>query len=609
MRKITDFMESVGSMFPTNQTTVSEGRLTDGLKKIGVEIKKKFRQVVQLFSGWVARFGRSSYWLAIGEDGEPLTAITPLTAGQAYKDGEIDKETTFVQLDGNSARALGFKTDRKEAKKLYGKGNSLDYWREMVKESTAYGEPIDQINEVKMENEDPEAVYNVLDTADLEAEIASVLKRGSKATPLLIFGAPGIGKTAILDSVLNTLPDGKDWSLITKTLSNETPENFTLPKYVEVDGQTKATDIPKTWMPVYKPTGDAAKDEELDEKCGKGLLFIDELSRASAQVLNVILPLVNERRMNDYKLGSGWVIICASNRPEDELSGQTNIGNALANRFEIVYYEPTVKSWSKWANTQGYMSPLLTQWLSMAESENLGGGKFFYFDPNEDGEYDSPTALMCTPRSWTNAMRRLATYAETGTLEGFTIFDVPRQKIAMTLNKYVPRVAVDSFLAFLDTVGKIGDFDKAVEAVWKNGGQGLKVSKKDLQLISIPLAQLIVSSKAGELPTEEEYASLVDWLISTGSDQLTSYIMDIIQTMYAGDLDESLRPYFFVLRSTYDKATPVKKQALEGKFKPMLDKLKVNIADFPDYSASQKNLGAKFKDVFASAKVGDLEGL
>ena len=67
-------------------------------------------------------------------------------------------------------------------------------------------------------------------------------------------------------------------------------------------------------MPVYKPTGDAVKDNELDAACGKGLLFIDELSRASAQVLNVVLPLVNERRFNGYKLGSGWVIICASNR-------------------------------------------------------------------------------------------------------------------------------------------------------------------------------------------------------------------------------------------------------------------------------------------------------
>ena len=34
-----------------------------------------------------------------------------------------------------------------------------------------------------------------------------------------------------------------------------------------------------------QPTGDAVKDNELDAACGKGPLFIDELSRASAQVL------------------------------------------------------------------------------------------------------------------------------------------------------------------------------------------------------------------------------------------------------------------------------------------------------------------------------------
>lgn len=616
MKKITDFTESV----PSIMANVNEGSFTAKLKELGKVVKEKFTKAVQMVFGWVAKIGKGSYWCPVDSEGHIQPAINPITAGEAYRSGEIDKSTTFVQLGKVESAAINFKTSRKDAYNLYGKGNTLDYLRRMVKEEQTSALPQvleelgwitkEQLNEVKLQNEDPLAKYNVLDTPALEARINVALKQNGKVAPLLIYGAPGIGKTAVLETVLNTLPDGKDWNLIVKTLSNETPENFTLPKYVEVNGETKADDIPKTWLPVYKPTGDAVKDNELDAACGKGLLFIDELSRASAQVLNVVLPLVNEHRFNGYKLGSGWVIICASNRAEDELSGQSNIGNALSNRFSVVYYEPTAKSWAKWAKTQGYISPVLTQWLEMAETEQLGGGKFFYWDPNEKGDMDQETKLMCTPRAWTNAMRELACYAQTGTLEGFTIFDLPREIIAMTLNMYVPADAVDSFLAFLDMIRKIGNFDAIVDAVWRNSGKGINIPKKDLALVSLPLAQLIVANHAGSLPTEEEYESLTDWLISTGSDQLTSYVFDIMLEMYAGKVKEDKRKFLFIARGVYDKSPATRQTEIESTFKPMLQAWGLSsMKELPDYSKSQQKLGAKFKDIFAAAAVDGKDGL
>ena len=164
------------------------------------------------------------------------------------------------------------------------------------------------------------------------------------------------------------------------------------------------------------------------------------------------------------------------------MSGQTTIGNALGNRFVQVFYEPTVKSWRKWADKQSFISPLLLQWLSMPDSEEFSGGKFYYMDPNEDMDSAGATTLMCTPRAWTNAMRELALYSHTGSLEGFTIFDIDRDILAFTLNQYVPAQAIDSFLAFLDVIQKIGNFDRAVEAVWKNDGKGFSIAKKDLKL-------------------------------------------------------------------------------------------------------------------------------
>ena len=573
-----------------------EERIDEGFRDFLDNLKQKFKQALSYLRGVVVKL-TGSYWCPVDDNGQVLNAISPLTAGQAYKDGNIDKNTTLVVPDKKGKAITGCNTNKKDAEKLYGKGNSIKYWLRAIKECEQLtGRPI---NEVKMHTEDPEAMYNVLDTPALMEEV-KICFANKSLSRLLIWGAPGIGKTAILMNVLKSLPNGDKMNLVVKTLSNETPDNFTLPKYVEIDGQEKATDVPKTWLPVYKPTGDPAKDQILDDACGQGLLFIDELSRATPQVLNVILPIVNEGIFNGYKLGSNWVIIVASNRAEDEMSGQSDIGNALGNRFRQVYYEPTAKSWMQWAKNENYISPLLLSWLSMGE-DNMSGAKYFYMDPNESMEGAGVTKLMCTPRSWTNAMRQLAIYSNTGTLEGFSIFDIPRSIMARTLNQYVPAQAVDSFLAFLEVVSKIGNFDDAVKDVWTNAGKNLKIARKDLHLVALPLSQLIVTSHNDSLPTEEEFTSLCKWLVSTGSDQLTSYVLDVMQNVYAADLSDTTRPGIFVIREKIDKQLkkdPAKMRLLANAFKPFTDKWGIKFEQIPNWRPGQLLLVKKYGEAF-----------
>ena len=567
----------------------------EGLMDFFKLMKEKFKAAFMYLKGVVAKFG--TYFLPVDKDGNVLDAISPLTAGQAYKDGLIDKACTVVVLDRQGKKITGLNTKYDDALKLYGSGNSISYWKQVMESYETNG---NLVNEVKMHTEDPQAKYNIICDNDMLVKQIEMVIKNKNLARLLIMGAPGIGKTASLLAVIDTMKKKfPDYRLIVKTLSNETPDNFTLPKYVEIDGQEKATDVPKTWLPVYRPTGDPAKDAELDEACGSGLLFIDELSRATPQVLNVILPLVNEGMFNGYKLGSNWTIICASNRAEDEMSGQADIGNALANRFAIVYYEPTVKTWSNWAKKQNYISPLVLQWLNMPETENMSGAKFFYMDPNEDMEDGGVTKLMCTPRSWTNAMRELALYSETGSLEGFSIFDIPTNILTFTLNKYIPSSAIDSLMSFLHVISKIGNFDAAVEAVWQNGGSGLKIDKKDLGLVSLPLAQLIVSAHAKELPTEEEVGNLAKWLISTGSDQLTSYVLDVFKEVFCGMLySTDLKDGCFLLADYIKKADKQKRAMFESAYKPFLTKWGITLDTVPDWSKALMELGKKYKDSF-----------
>lgn len=587
-------------------------QVDEGIKEVGKNVldflKRKFVKVIEWFGGLVAKLNsKQSYWCPLDENGDPEPAITPLTAGQAFADGVIGIMSTLVYLSSPQMRRLtGCNTKPSDAKKLYGSGNTLDYWFDLVNESELGEKPI---NEVKLHNSDPQAAHSVVDTPALKKIISAHLKN-PKLPRLLIMGAPGIGKTAILNSVLNEIPGGKEFSLIVKTLSNETPENFALPKYVEVDGQTKATDIPKTWMPVYAPTGDPKQDAKLDAACGKGLLFIDELSRAQPQVLNVILPLINEGVFNGWKMGSGWQIICASNRAEDELSGQANISNALANRFNIVYYEPTVKSWEEWAKTQNYMSPLLLTWLNLPSSETMSGGKYFYWDPNEEG--DDPSMIMCTPRAWTNAMRTLAVYADTADLEGFSILDIPKSLLALALNTSIPSQAVDSFLAFLDVIRSVGNFDAAVEGIWS--GSGFDINKRDLNKVALPFAQLLITSHKTKLPTTEEFDNLATWLVKQGSDQMASYVLDIFKNVYAPGLESfpSLQDGIFILARKWETVKDDKSRAalfINGYDDDFLKPWKVTMDTMPDYSIGLQKLSKKFGAIFKKYTVDGVAGL
>lgn len=592
-----------------------EANLDESLKDVFDVVKNKFKQVWQWVRGLVVKIG--TYILPVTDEGELLPAITPMTAGVAYREGLAKDDYTFIYNSKEASKISGLKTNPKDALALLGgnsKSETFKYWGSLY-ESVEPDKA--NVNEVKMHTEDPEAKWNIIeDDAELRDEITRHIKK-AKLARLLIWGAPGIGKTAILNAVVEGFKKaGNDYNLIVKTLSNETPDNFMLPKYVEVgEGQVKAEDVPKTWLPVYHPTGDPAKDAALDAALGKGMLFIDELSRATQQVLNVCLPLINEGQFNGWQMGSGWCIVCASNRPEDEDSGQAPLGNAMLNRFAHVYYEPTVHTWRKWADTQKFMSPLLLQWLSLPETENMSGGKYYYMDPNEDFNNASSTALMCTPRAWTNAMRDLAVFSHTGDLQGFTIFDIPTNVIGRVLNKYVPTSAVDSFIAFLSVIHSIGDFDRVCNDIWKNGGKSVKISAKDLMKIALPLAQLIITSHADTLPTDKEFENLSTWLKDQKNDQLASYVLDIFKSTFMGDInDTTTRDKLFVIHgiADYIKKQPdfeEKKRLYDSVFKPFFQRWNVDWDTAPDYQKGLKIAGDAYGETFRNAKVDDVEAL
>jgi hypothetical protein len=87
----------------------------------------------------------------------------------------------------------------------------------------------------------------------------------------------------------------------------------------------------------------------VDRDGERGILFLDEINTATPQMMAVLFGLVLDRRVGEYVLPDGWVIVAAGNRVSDRAAAQRK-PTALRNRFAHLYITPDVDAWCLWAN-------------------------------------------------------------------------------------------------------------------------------------------------------------------------------------------------------------------------------------------------------------------
>lgn len=95
------------------------------------------------------------------------------------------------------------------------------------------------------------------------------------------------------------------------------------------------------------------------DKDWKGILFLDELNRASNDTLNCVFQLVLSGEIqNHYKLPEGVSIVSAGN-PNDGDYSVTDIDPALSSRFCHIPLTPTKDEWFNYASKTGVRNDLL----------------------------------------------------------------------------------------------------------------------------------------------------------------------------------------------------------------------------------------------------------
>ncbi|WP_309114225.1 MoxR family ATPase [Saccharothrix sp.] len=134
--------------------------------------------------------------------------------------------------------------------------------------------------------------------------------------PVLLWGEPGIGKTAALIQ----LADALELPLTTVIASVHEPSDFSGLPVVGDDPAVQGVPMaPPDWAVRLV-------------RAGKGLLFLDELSTAPPAVQAALLRVVLERRIGALTLPPGVRIVAAAN-PRSSAADGWELSPPLANRF------------------------------------------------------------------------------------------------------------------------------------------------------------------------------------------------------------------------------------------------------------------------------------
>jgi hypothetical protein len=203
--------------------------------------------------------------------------------------------------------------------------------------------------------------------------IKETINAGENSVPPFLHGPPGVGKSSVVAEACVEL----GVQFIDLRLVQLDPVDLRGLPYTHPDenGSLSAGFAPPDWLP----------------REGRGVLFLDELPQAQPLVMNAVSELVLDRRIGDYRLPPGWVIVAAGNRRTDRAATQ-EIPSHLKNRFFHIEVEPLFADWKAWAEEprssdgRSRINPDLIRFL------DLNQGRLNEFNPD---------LLACpTSRSW-----------------------------------------------------------------------------------------------------------------------------------------------------------------------------------------------------------------
>ena len=221
-------------------------------------------------------------------------------------------------------------------------------------------------------------------------EFGEYLIPAIRQRPILLMGAPGIGKTQIMEQIARECKVG----LVSYTITHHTRQSAVgLPFIKEKTFGQKTFSVTE-----YTMSEIIASVYEKMEKTGlrEGILFIDEINCVSETLAPMMLQFLQGKTFGNQKVPEGWVIVTAGNPPEYNKSVR-EFDVVTLDRIKRIDVQPDFEVWKEYAYEQG-IHPAVISYLELRRKN------FYRMENTVDGR------IFATARGWEDLSRLIQVY-------------------------------------------------------------------------------------------------------------------------------------------------------------------------------------------------------
>ena len=221
-------------------------------------------------------------------------------------------------------------------------------------------------------------------------EFGEYLIPAIRQRPILLMGAPGIGKTQIMEQIARECKVG----LVSYTITHHTRQSAVgLPFIKEKTFGQETFSVTE-----YTMSEIIASVYEKMEKTGirEGILFIDEINCVSETLAPMMLQFLQGKTFGNQKVPEGWVIVTAGNPPEYNKSVR-EFDVVTLDRIKRIDVQPDFEVCKEYAYEQG-IHPAVFSYLELRRKN------FYRMENTVDGR------IFATARGWEDLSRLIQVY-------------------------------------------------------------------------------------------------------------------------------------------------------------------------------------------------------
>lgn len=174
-----------------------------------------------------------------------------------------------------------------------------------------------------------------------------------KQRPVFMVGAPGIGKTAIMEQIASEL----NIALVSYSMTHHTRQSAIGLPYIE----EKCYNGQKVMVSEYTMSEIIASVYQVMEASGKkeGILFLDEINCVSETLAPSMLLFLQYKTFGNRRLPEGWVVVTAGNPPQYNKSVK-EFDVATLDRLKYLTIEEDFGVWKAYAYQNGIHAAIIT---------------------------------------------------------------------------------------------------------------------------------------------------------------------------------------------------------------------------------------------------------